>query len=86
MRAWPHSGFQVHDAMLVPDGDMAFALRLARDCARTPVALERLEYDANARQVRYRSDQVDGPRRERSRSIRLSSWPASPRTFPTRAR
>ena len=40
---------------------MAFALRLARYCARNPVALERLEYDASARQVRYRSDKADGP-------------------------
>lgn len=28
--AWPHSGFHVRDAVLVPDGDVAFALRLAR--------------------------------------------------------
>lgn len=51
----------MHDAMLVPDGDMAFALRLARYCARNPVALERLEYDVSARAVRYRSDKSDGP-------------------------
>jgi hypothetical protein len=61
MLAWPHSGFHVHDAVFVPDGDMAFALRLARYCARNPVALERLEYDANAHVVRYRSDKTDGP-------------------------
>ncbi len=61
MLAWPHSGFHVHDAVLVPDGDVAFALRLARYCARNPVALERLEYDAAERQVRYRSDKADGP-------------------------
>ena len=61
MLAWPDSGFHVHDAVLVPDGDVAFALRLARYCARNPVALERLEYDASARQVRYRSDKADGP-------------------------
>ncbi len=46
MLAWPHSGFHVHDAVLVPDGDTAFALRLARYCARNPVALEHLEYEA----------------------------------------
>jgi len=39
MLAWPHSGFHVHDAVLVPDGDVAFALRLARYCAGNPVAL-----------------------------------------------
>ena len=55
------AGFHVHDAVLVPDGDVAFALRLARYCARNPVALERLEYDASERQVRYRSDKADGP-------------------------
>jgi hypothetical protein len=37
------------------------ALRLARYCARNPVALERLEYDASVRQVRHRSDKADGP-------------------------
>ena len=61
MLAWPHSGFHVHDAVLVPDGDTSFALRLARYCARNPVALERLAYEASARHVRYRSDKADGP-------------------------
>lgn len=61
MLAWPHSGFHVHDGVLVPDGDMTFALRLARYCARNPVALERLEYDGAERKVRDRSDKVDGP-------------------------
>ncbi len=61
MLAWPHAGFHVHDAVLVPDGDTAFALRLARYCARNPVALERLAYEASARHVRYRSDKADGP-------------------------
>lgn len=61
MLAWPHSGVHVHDAVLVPDGDVGFALRLARYCARNPVALDRLEYDALGRQVRYRSDKLDGP-------------------------
>ncbi len=40
MLAWQHSGLHVHDAVLVPDGDVPFALRLARYCARNPVALE----------------------------------------------
>ena len=44
----------------MPDGDTAFALRLARYCARNPVALERLTYEPNA-PVRYRSDKPDGP-------------------------
>ena len=60
MLAWPHSGFHVHDAVWVPDGDSAFALRLARYCARNPVALERLTYEPGAA-VQYRSDKSDGP-------------------------
>jgi hypothetical protein len=46
MLAWLHSGFQVHDAVLVPGGDVAFALRLARYCARNPVAHRRVHYHA----------------------------------------
>jgi len=61
-------GLSRHDTVLVPDLDMAFALRLARYCARNPVALERLEYDASARgalplrQAR-RTHRRDGDRR-----------------------
>ena len=61
MLEWPHSGFHVHDEVLVPEDDTAFALRLARYCARNPVALERLEYDAKASRVKYRSDKTEGP-------------------------
>lgn len=61
MLEWPHSGFQVHDEVLVPEPDTAFALRLARYCAGNPVALERLEYDAQASRVKYWSDKADGP-------------------------
>ena len=57
----PHSGFPVHTGVGVPDGDRAFARRLARSCARAPVALERLSYDAEADQVAYRSDKAQGP-------------------------
>ena len=39
MLQWPHSGFQVHPGVGVPEDDRAFALRLARYCARAPVAL-----------------------------------------------
>ena len=60
MLAWPDSGFHVHDAVWVSDGDTAFALRLARYCARNPVALERLTYEPNS-PVRYRSDKTEGP-------------------------
>jgi len=39
MRTWPHSGFHVHTAVWVPEDDWPFATRLARYCARNPVAL-----------------------------------------------
>jgi hypothetical protein len=55
MLTWPHSGFHVHTAVWVSEDDRAFATRLARCCARNPVALERVMYDrvggpADARQ------------------------------------
>ncbi len=61
MLTWPHSGFHVHTAVWVPEDDRAFATRLARYCARHPVALERLTYDRTAKTVKYRSDKSDGP-------------------------
>jgi hypothetical protein len=61
MLAWPHSGFHVHTAVWVPEDDRAFATRLARYCARNPVALERLTYDRTAATVKYRSDKTEGP-------------------------
>jgi len=45
MLAWPPSGFHVPDGVWVADGDLDFAKRLARYCARHPVALDRLQYD-----------------------------------------
>ncbi len=61
MLAWPHSGFHVHTAVWVPEDDRTFATRLARDCARNPVALERLTYDRAAEVVTYGSDKAEGP-------------------------
>ena len=61
MLEWPHSGFHVHDEVLVPGDDTAFLLRLARHCARNPVALQRLEDDAKSGRVKYWSDKQDGP-------------------------
>jgi len=58
---WPHSGFHVHTAVWIPEDDRAFAKRLARYCARNPVALERLTYDRAAKAVTYRSDKSEGP-------------------------
>jgi hypothetical protein len=58
----PHSGFHVHDAVWVAEDDRPFVQHLARYCARNPVALERLMYDATgAKQVTYRSDKTDRP-------------------------
>jgi hypothetical protein len=61
MLIWPHSGFHVHTAVWVLEDDRAFATRLARYCARNPVALERLTYDRTAKAVTYRSDKSEGP-------------------------
>lgn len=61
MLTWPHSGFHVHTAVWVADDDRAFATRLARYCARNPLALERLTYDRAAKTVTYRSDKTTGP-------------------------
>jgi hypothetical protein len=61
MLTWPHSGFHVHTAVRVMEDDRAFATRLARYCARNPVALERLTYDRAAKAVTYRSDKSEGP-------------------------
>ena len=61
MLTWPHSGFHVHTAVWVSEDDRAFATRLARYCARNPVALERLTYDRAAKAVTYRSDTSEGP-------------------------
>jgi len=61
MLTWPHSGFHVHTAVWVPEDDRAFATRLARYCARNPIALERLTYDRGATAVTYRSDKSEGP-------------------------
>ena len=51
----------MHTAVWIPEDDRAFATRLARYCARNPVALERLTYDRTAKAVTYRSDKSEGP-------------------------
>jgi hypothetical protein len=61
MLAWPHSGFHVHDGVWVPADDRTFATRLARYCARHPVALSRLAYRADSSTVTYHSDKGSGP-------------------------
>jgi hypothetical protein len=61
MLAWPHSGFHVRDGVWVPPEDRAFATRLARYCARHPVAQSRLAYRADTSTVTYQSDKANGP-------------------------
>jgi hypothetical protein len=51
----------VHDGVWVPPEDRAFATRLARYCARHPVALTRLTYRADTGTVTYQSDKASGP-------------------------
>jgi hypothetical protein len=60
MLTWPHSGVHVHTAVWGPADDRAFATRLTRYCARSPVALERRTYDRTAKAVTYRSDKSEG--------------------------
>ncbi len=64
--SWP-----VHDtAVWVPEDDRAFATRLARYCARNPVALERLTYDRTAKHVttRYYGWYANRPRGMRGKA------------------
>jgi hypothetical protein len=61
MLAWPHSGFHGHDGVWVPADDRTFATRLARYCARHPVALSRLASRADSSTVTYHSDKGSGP-------------------------
>jgi hypothetical protein len=68
MLQWPHSGFHVHDSVWIAEEDRPFALRLARYCARNPVALERLTSDSPMRPqphgsptITCRSDKTEGP-------------------------
>ncbi len=61
MLAWPHSGFHAHDGVWVAAEDREFAVRLARYCARNPVALSRLAYQSDDATVTYHSDKPTGP-------------------------
>jgi len=61
MLAWPHSGFHVHDAVWSAADDKELTVRLARYCARNPVALGRMEYDERQSAVTYHSDKPTGP-------------------------
>jgi hypothetical protein len=61
MLNWPHSGFHAHDGVWVAAENTEFAVRLARYCARNPVALGRMEYDQRDSAVTYHSDKPTGP-------------------------
>ena len=61
MLTWPHSGFHVHDGVWTAAGDRESTVRLARYCARNPVALGRMEYDEQDCSVTYHSDKPTGP-------------------------
>ena len=61
MLDWLHSGFSVHDSVWLDQDDRPAHERLARYCARCPVALDRLEYDAESGTLTYTSDKSDGP-------------------------
>jgi hypothetical protein len=61
MLNWPHSGFHVHDAVWAAADDKEFTVRLARYCARNPIALGRMEYDDQDDAVTYHSDKPTGP-------------------------
>jgi len=61
MLAWQHSGFHTHDGVWVGADDREFTVRLARYCARNPVALSRLEYHEQDSSVTYHSDIPTGP-------------------------
>ena len=61
MLAWPHSGCHVHDGVWVAADDREFAVRLARYCARNPVALSRLDHQSDNATVTSYSDKPMGP-------------------------
>jgi hypothetical protein len=61
MLNWPHSGFHTHDGVWAAAEDKEFTVRLARYCARNPLALSRMEYDAGHSAVTYHSDKPTGP-------------------------
>jgi len=61
MLAWRHSGFSVHDGVWLDQDDRPAHERLDRYGARCPLALDRLDYDAEAGTVTYHSDKATGP-------------------------
>ena len=68
--SWRHTGFSVHNSVVVEPEYPAAVERLIRSMMRPPVALDRLEYDEAAGVIEIRSrpgsdDEPDGEARER---------------------
>lgn len=68
--SWRHTGFSVHNSVVVEPEDPPAVERLIRYMMRPPVALDRLEYDEAAGVIEIRSrpgsdDEPDGEARER---------------------
>ena len=76
MLAWPHSGFGACLGPRIKDG--AALLRVARYCARAPVAESRLRYEAARAEaeVELVADRTKGPYAGCTGQLRWSSWRA----------
>lgn len=55
MLAWRHSGFSVHNAVRVHEGDVQGRRKLAQYMLRAPFSLEKMSYDEKTGTVIYRS-------------------------------
>jgi len=63
--SWRHTGFSVHNQVLVPPGDGRAIEALARYCLRTPVSLTRLCLTADSSTVKYLArDDLHSPGRK----------------------
>ena len=72
----------MHDGVWVAADDREFAVRLARYCARNPVALSRLEYQSDNATVTYHSDRPTGPTAG-SETIRIAEMACERRRLPS---
>ena len=76
MLAWPHSGFHVHDGVRVAADERDFAVRLARYCARNPVALGRMQYTKKTAPSPTTPTSLPVRPRAARPSMHWSFWPA----------
>jgi hypothetical protein len=60
--SWRHSGFSAHNAVRISAGDTASIERLARYLLRSPVALERMRFDASVGEAQLPGQGELGPR------------------------